>query len=74
MLILRSHLAIPRGLRVDRDGMIADPIPRRIPTVSQGRELYREIAAMLRLDDAVADLAYERYAETFRARAHLRWR
>jgi len=74
MLILRSHLAIPHGIRLDPDVMIADPIPRRIPMISQGRELYREIAAMLHLGDAVADLAYERYAETFRAGAHMRWR
>lgn len=74
MLILRSHLAIPRRIRLEAHGMIADPIPRRIPTVSQDRELYREIASTLHLGDVVADLAYERYAGMFKAGGHMRWR
>jgi len=74
MLILRSHLAIPRGIRLERDGMISDPIPRRIPTISQDRVLYRDIAATLHIDDDAADLAYDRYAEMFSGGAHMRWR
>jgi hypothetical protein len=74
MLVLRSHLAIPREIRLESHGLIAAPLPSRIPTISQDRSLYREIARTLHLGDGAADLAFARYSEMFRAGARMRWR
>jgi len=74
MLILRSHLAIPRGVRLEPGAMIADTVPERIPTITQDREVYRDIASKLHLPEDVADLAFGRYSTMYAAGALVRWR
>jgi hypothetical protein len=74
MLITRSHLAIPREIRLQEEGVFASPVPRKLPTLYQPRELYRRIANMLYLPDSVADEVYARCASGYAGAGYLRWR
>jgi hypothetical protein len=74
MLILRSHLDIPREVFLEEDGLSAAPVPRKLPTLNQPRQVYRTIARMLHLPQTVADEAHARYASVYAATGHVRWR
>jgi hypothetical protein len=74
MLILRSHLAIPRGVFRKPGALIAERVPRKLPILRQPREIYRGIAKMLRLPESLADQAYARYATVYGAESYARWR
>jgi len=74
MLILRSHLEIPREVLAKQGALLAARVPRKLPTVRQPREVYRGIAKMLRLPDSVADEAHSRYAPRYAAIDYVRWR
>jgi hypothetical protein len=74
MLILRSHLGIPREVWPKRGALLAARVPRKLPTVPQPREVYRGIAKMLRLPESLADQAHTRYAGMYAGSSYLRWR
>lgn len=74
MLILRSHLDIPREVFLEQDGLIAVPVPRKLPRLYQSRRVYRSIAGMLHLPQTVADEAHARHAAAYAAAGHVRWR
>jgi hypothetical protein len=74
MLILRSHLLIPREVMTEQDALTAVPIPRNLPTCYQPRDLYRGIARTLLLPAHVADAAHARYARTYASAGKVRWR
>lgn len=60
LLRWQNHLIIPSGLTLADDGVISEPIPRRIRIRKQRVEWYREIAAYCGLDFAIADEAFAR--------------
>lgn len=74
LLVLRSHLDIPRLVSLRESGVFAVPVPRKLTTVYQPPDTYRGIAAMLRLPRSVADAAHSRYADRFSASGYVRWR
>jgi hypothetical protein len=74
LLILRSHLAIPQLIRLEDEAILSAPIPRRVPTIDQSLDLYREIAQKLNLPEYLAVEAYSKYSKTYSAGAHFRWR
>ena len=74
MLITRSHLEIPREVRLTDRGVFAARVPRNLTTCYQGPEVYRGIADMLHLPREVADQAYARHASAFARAGYLRWR
>ena len=74
MLILRSHLAIPRNVTAKPGALLAARVPRKLPTLQQPREVYRGVAKMLRLPDDVADEAHARYSRMYAGQSYVRWR
>jgi hypothetical protein len=74
MLILRSHLDIPREISVEECGLFAAHVPRKLQRLYQPRQVYRGIASMLHISQSVADETYARYAPVYGAAGHLRWR
>jgi hypothetical protein len=40
MLTLRSHLAIPREIFLEEEGLVAAPVPRQLPTLYQPLQVY----------------------------------
>jgi hypothetical protein len=74
MLILRSHLEIPRPVSMEKGVLLGARVPRKLPTVYQPREVYQVIARMLRISDNVANEAHSRYARMYAAMNYLRWR
>lgn len=74
ILILRSHLGIPRNVLAKPGALLAPSVPRRLPTLQQPREVYRGIARMLRLPESVADEAHTRYARLYGGQNYVRWR
>jgi hypothetical protein len=74
MLILRSHLEIPREVVPKQGALLAERVPRKLPTLRQSREVYRHIAKMLRLPESVADQAHTRYAGVYGGLSYVRWR
>ncbi|MBI4591451.1 MAG: hypothetical protein HY725_21700 [Candidatus Rokubacteria bacterium] len=74
MLILRSHLDIPREIYLEDGGLCAAAVPRRLRTIRQPREVYHAIATMLHLPQIVADHAYDQYAPAYTAAGTVRWR
>jgi hypothetical protein len=74
LLVVRSHLAIPREIHVADDGMVASEVPAVLSTIDQSRETYRQIAGMVHLPEEFADDAYSKWAGPYSAGARLRWR
>ncbi len=74
ILILRSHLEIPREVWLKKGALLAARVPRKLPTLRQPRDVYRGIAKMLRLPENVADEAHSRYAPRYAALDYVRWR
>jgi hypothetical protein len=74
MLILRSHLLIPREVIIEQDALTAAQIPRNLPTCYQPPDVYRGIAGTLRLPTDVADAAHTRYARAYASAGKVRWR
>jgi hypothetical protein len=74
LLILRSHLAIPREIRVGDDGMFAPEVPAVLSTIDQSRATYRHIAEMVHLPEEIADAAFDKWADAYSAGGRLRWR
>jgi hypothetical protein len=74
ILVLRSHLAIPRKIWAEPGVLLAARVPRKLPTLEQPREVYRRIARMLRLSEDVADEAHARYARMYGGQSYVRWR
>jgi len=74
MLILRSHLDIPREVTLESGAVRGSRVPRKLSTVYQPREVYRGIARMLRVPESVADEAHGRYASMYAALSYVRWR
>jgi len=74
LLVVRSHLAIPREIHVADDGMIASEVPEVLSTIDQSRETYRQIAEMVHLPEEFADDAYSKWAGPYSAGGRFRWR
>lgn len=74
MLILRSHLDIPREVVLESGVLCGSRVPRKLSTVYQPREVYRGIARMLRVPESIADAAHSRYASMYAALDYVRWR
>lgn len=74
MLILRSHLDIPREISLEEEGLFAARVPRNLRTLYQPPQVYRSIATMLHLPQMVADQAHARYASTYASAGQVRWR
>lgn len=55
MLILRSHLEIPREVLMKKGALLGARVPRELSTIYQPRETYRGIARMLRISESTAD-------------------
>jgi hypothetical protein len=74
MLTLRSHLAIPREIFLEEEGLVAAPVPRQLPTLYQPLQIYRSIADMLHLPQMIADEAHAQYASAYAGGRRVRWR
>lgn len=74
LLVLRSHLDIPREIRLEEDGLIASAVPDVLSTLDQPRETYRQIAEMVHLPLEAADAIYDKWANAYSAGGRLRWR
>ena len=74
MLVTRCHLAIPREIYLEETGIFAAPVPRKLSTLSQPRELYYGIAEKLGLPVDIADAVYGWYRYSLANAEYLRWR